>query len=213
MGPDGPLGHIRTSGTTGTPNEWAAPALGVRVHDHYGQTETGRVINNHHDPRLAAPLKPGTMGRPMPGWTVRVLASDRDEPVPPGETGRIAVDLPAGPLAWFGGYDGGVDPGKFSADGRWYFSGEAGHVDDRGDFHFTARDDDVIITAGCKAVESAVVAVPDEVPTPGSFRRRAAEDTEREDPAVRAEATTAARTRPGHIRPAALTRSSAAVPF
>ncbi|GAA5165080.1 AMP-binding protein [Amycolatopsis dongchuanensis] len=132
MGPDGPLGHIRTSGTTGTPNEWAAPALGVRVHDHYGQTETGRVINNHHDPRLAAPLKPGTMGRPMPGWTVRVLASDRDEPVPPGETGRIAVDLPAGPLAWFGGYDGGVDPGKFSADGRWYFSGEAGHVDDRG---------------------------------------------------------------------------------
>ncbi len=82
-----------------------------------------------------------------------------------------------------------------------------------GDFHFTARDDDVIITAGCKAVESAVVAVPDEVPTPGSFRRRAAEDTEREDPAVRAEATTAVRTRPGHIRPAALTRSSAAVPF
>ncbi|MET0338591.1 MAG: AMP-binding protein, partial [Caulobacter sp.] len=51
-------------------NAWAVSALGVAVHDHYGQTETGMLINNHHHPALAAPLKAGCVGRAAPGWKV-----------------------------------------------------------------------------------------------------------------------------------------------
>jgi acetyl-CoA synthetase len=50
-------------------NQWATQALGVPVYDHYGQTETSMLINNHHHPALARPLKPASMGQPMPGWT------------------------------------------------------------------------------------------------------------------------------------------------
>ena len=116
----------------------------------------------------------------MPGWSLRVLYEDRDEIAPAGTVGRIAADLAASPLAWFRGYEG--DPAKsaekFSEDGRWYYTGDVGRVDDEGYFHFSSRDDDVIIMAGYRigpfevesvlithpaVVECAVIAAPDEV--------------------------------------------------
>lgn len=176
---------LRCASSAGEPltpdvNEWAVHGLGVPVHDHYGQTETGMLINNHHHPALRRPLKPGSMGRPMPGWTVRVLREDRDEVAPVGTTGRIAVDTAASPLAWFHGYSGDAAKGaeKFSADGRWYLTGDTGWVDDEGDFFFSARDDDVIIMAGYRigpfdiesvlathpaVTECAAIAAPDEI--------------------------------------------------
>jgi acetyl-CoA synthetase len=122
----------------------------VPVHDHYGQTEHGMLINNHQHPALRRPLKPGSMGQAMPGWTLRVLHNDRDEVAPAGTTGRIAIDTTASPLMWFRGYHGHADTsaGKSSADRRWYFTGDAGSADEDRYFHFAARDDDVIIMAG-----------------------------------------------------------------
>jgi acetyl-CoA synthetase len=161
-------------------NEWARDVLGAPVYDHYGQTETAMLVNNHHHPALRRPLKPGSMGHVMPGWSVQVLDPDRDEPVPPGILGRLAVDTTQSPLNWFTGYHG--DPRtsaeKFSPDGRWYLTGDTGRVDDDGYFSFSSRDDDVIIMAGYRigpfevesvlvthpdVVECAVIAVPDEV--------------------------------------------------
>src|SRR4029079_17266582 len=67
---------------------------------------------------------------------------------------------------------------KFSADGRWYHTGDTSGIDVDGDFHFTARDDDIIIMAGYRigpfevesvlnghpaVLESAAIAVPDEI--------------------------------------------------
>jgi acetyl-CoA synthetase len=177
--------HLRCASSAGEPltpevNEWAEQALGVSVHDHYGQTEAGMLINNHHHPALVEPIKPGSMGKAMPGWTASILHDERDEELPANSPGRVAMDLTASPLAWFKGYEG--DPaktaGKFSIDGRWYLTGDTGLVDEDGFFHFSARDDDVIIMAGYRigpfevesaiathacVAETAVIAVPDEV--------------------------------------------------
>lgn len=176
---------LRRASSAGEPltpevNAWAVGALGLQVHDHYGQTEAGMLINNHHHPDLLEPLRSGSMGRAMPGWSAAVLKPDADEPAGAGEIGRVAMYLPASPLAWFNGY--AADPArsaeKVSNDGRWYLTGDIGRVDEDGYFYFSSRDDDVIIMAGYRigpvdvetvllahpaVLECAAVAVPDEL--------------------------------------------------
>jgi acetyl-CoA synthetase len=177
--------RLRCASSAGEPltpdvNEWAVSALGLAVHDHYGQTETGMLINNHHHPALASPLKLGCIGRPAPGWTVAVLGLEADEPVPAGTVGRLAVEITESPFFWFRGYVG--DPKrsaeKFSSDGRWYYTGDVGRMDADGDIFFASRDDDVILMAGYRigpfevesvimqhanVAECAVLALPDEI--------------------------------------------------
>jgi len=126
----------------------------------------GWWINNHHHGTLRRALKLGSMGRSMPGWKAVILTPDRNDVAVVGETGRVAVDLRNSPLAWFGGYvdDPAAGSEKFSADGRWYFTGDTGRVDADGDYYFCARDDDVIIMAGYRIgpfeVESVLVTHP-----------------------------------------------------
>ncbi len=176
---------LRSASSAGEPltpdvNEWAQTALGVAVHDHYGQTEAGMLINNHHAAAVCKPIKAGSMGQAMPGWRAAILDDDADVEIAPNQIGRVAMDLANSPLSWFEGYDGDAEKTaeKFSADGRWYVTGDTGHVDDEGYFHFSSRDDDVIIMAGYRigpfevestlashpaVAESAAIAVPDEV--------------------------------------------------
>jgi acetyl-CoA synthetase len=175
--------RLRCASAAGEPltpdvNEWAPGALGVAVHDHFGQTEAGMIINNHHAAQLRRPLKPGSMGCAMPGWTAIILRDDADEPAAPGQPGRVAVDLPRSPLAWFTGYldDPERSRSKMSDDGRWYLTGDTGRLDEDGYFRFVSRDDDVILMAGYRigpfdvesvlvshpaVAEAAVVAAPD----------------------------------------------------
>jgi acetyl-CoA synthetase len=176
------LSKASSAGEPLTPevNDWAQAALGVMVHDHYGQTEAGMMINNHHHPALAQPIRTGSMGMAMPGWCAAILEETGGKPVGPGIMGQVAMDLQNSPLGWFSGYNG--DPSrtaeKFSDDGRWYLTGDTGQLDEDGYFHFSARDDDVIIMAGYRigpfevesalathpaAAECAVIAVPDDV--------------------------------------------------
>jgi acetyl-CoA synthetase len=182
--PSVPLG-LRCASSAGEPltpdvNEWAERVLDVTVHDHYGQTEAGMLINNHHHPALRHPTIPGSMGMAMPGWKATVLHADRDEEVGPGQDGRVAMEVADSPLAWFGGYDGdqAKTAEKYAGGGRWYLTGDIGSVDETGYFRFSARDDDVIIMAGYRigpfevesvmvmhpaVAEAAVIAVPDQV--------------------------------------------------
>jgi acetyl-CoA synthetase len=159
---------------------WAERVLGVAIRDHYGQTEHGMaIVNGWHDD-VRRELKPGSMGQPMPGWGAEVLLPDRDEVAPAGTSGRVVIDLPTSPLMWFSAYAGDAEKSaeRYSADGRWYYTGDAGARDADGDFFFSARDDDVIIMAGYRigpfevesvlithpdVVECAVVGVPDEL--------------------------------------------------
>ncbi|MBF6248148.1 AMP-binding protein, partial [Nocardia elegans] len=159
---------------------WSARTLGVPVRDHYGQTEHGMVICNawHDQLNAAAPL--GSMGRQLPGWTCAVLSDTADVEAAPGELGRLAIDTTRSPLMWFLGYLDAPErtAQRFTADGRWYLTGDAGSRDADGFFTFSARDDDVIIMAGYRigpfevesvlvmhddVAEAAVVGLPDEL--------------------------------------------------
>ncbi|MEZ4584779.1 MAG: AMP-binding protein [Gemmatimonadales bacterium] len=188
--------RLRCASSAGEPltpdiNAWAAGALGVTVRDHYGQTETGMLVNSHQHPAVAAPIKDGSMGRPMPGWSLEILELDSDRKAEPGALGRITVERAASPLAWFTGYhvdetapaasqeaSRAATASKLAADGRWYLTGDTGAIDADGDYFFTSRDDDVIIMAGYRigpfevesvlsthpqVVESAAIGVPDEL--------------------------------------------------
>jgi acetyl-CoA synthetase len=175
---------VRRASSAGEPltpdvNEWAPTGLGAAVHDHYGQTETGMVVNNHHHPDLARLVKPGSMGCTMPGFTVSVI-DENATVLGVDQHGRIAIDRMASPLLWFGGYLGDPDrtAEKLTHDGRWYLTGDTGTIDADGDLRFSARDDDVIIMAGYRigpfdiesvlathpaVAECAVIAAPDPI--------------------------------------------------
>jgi len=174
--------QLRRAASAGEPltpevNEWAREALGVVVHDHYGQTELGMCAGNHQHPDVARPIKDGSMGQALPGWTLVVLQEDADEPAPLDTLGRLAVDIPNSPLMTFERYqhERGTSA-KITSDGRWYLTGDAARQDADGDIFFSARDDDVIIMAGYRigpfdvesvlvqheaVAECAVIAVPD----------------------------------------------------
>jgi acetyl-CoA synthetase len=145
---------------------WAQTTFGVPIRDHYGQTELGMVVANAWHPDLICDVKPGSMGTSLPGHNVVVLLDDADEPAPPDTLGRVAVDSTA-PLFAFTGYHN--EPVKtaqrFSADGRWYLTGDIAMRDRDGCFFFSSRDDDVIIMAGYRIgpfdVESVLAAHDD----------------------------------------------------
>ena len=96
-----------------------------------------------------------------------MLREDIGELAAPGELGRVAVDMRRSPTAWFDGYVDAPEATqeKFTGDGRWYLTGDAGRTDDDGHYYFMARDDDVIIMAGYRIgpfdVESIIATHPD----------------------------------------------------
>ncbi|NJP90906.1 AMP-binding protein [Nonomuraea sp. FMUSA5-5] len=146
---------LRRASSAGEPltpdiTAWAPGALGVEVRDHYGQTEHGMMIVNAWHPDLSEPTRPGSMGKPLPGFTAGVV------------DGQVALDVTASPLMWFTGY--ADTPARFTPDGRWYLTGDAGTVDDDGYFFFSSRDDDLILMAGYRIapfdVESVLATHP-----------------------------------------------------
>ncbi|MEU4597030.1 AMP-binding protein [Nocardia sp. NPDC023988] len=181
--PDGvALRRASSAGEPLTPEvvSWSRDALGVAVRDHYGQTEHGMVICHAWHPDLDVEAPAGSMGRQLPGWACTVLAEDADTEAAPGEVGRVAIDTDHSPLLWFLGYldDPERTSARFTADGRWYLTGDVGARDADGFFRFSARDDDVIIMAGyrigpfevesvlvmhAQVAEAAVVGMPDEL--------------------------------------------------
>ncbi len=159
---------------------WGRDAFGVEVRDHYGQTELGMVAGNAWAEGLRQELRPGSMGEALPGWSVNVLGDDSAELAADGEPGRIAINVKKSPFMWFTGYVQAPEKTaeRFSADGTWYLTGDAGRRDGDGYIYFSARDDDVVIMAGYRIgpfdVESvlathqavsevAVLGAPDEI--------------------------------------------------
>lgn len=174
------LRHASSAGEPLTPEvtAWATSALGVEVRDHYGQTEHGMFIANAWAKGLDEPVREGSMGVPLPGWSCAVLNDDVDTVAQPGTQGRVAIDIANSPFMWFEGYLDAPEKtrDRFTADGRWYLTGDAGSTDKDGHFYFSARDDDVIIMAGYRigpfdvesvlvthddVIDAAVVGMPD----------------------------------------------------
>jgi acetyl-CoA synthetase len=127
--------------------DWGEETLGVTVHDTYGQTETGNMVINNYP---TMDLKPGSMGKPLPGIEADVVDPQTGEPMEPGETGEIA-ERPGFPC-FFAEYwnkpDQTADCFVEGPDGKWYLSGDLASKDEEGYFWFEGRADDVIISSG-----------------------------------------------------------------
>ncbi|MEW6454597.1 MAG: acyl-CoA synthetase [Pseudomonadota bacterium] len=122
--------------------EWGKSALGVSINEFYGQTECNLVVGSCAAIGL---VRPGAIGKPIPGHTVAVLDPDGN-PVKPGELGQIAVLRPDPVM--FLEYWGKPDATREKFIGDWMTTGDQGVVDDEGYITFIGRDDDVISSAG-----------------------------------------------------------------
>ncbi len=139
---------------------WEGGTSGLTVYDGYGQTETVNLVANYR----CVPVRPGSMGKPTPGFDVQVVDED-GEPVPDGEEGHIAVRVaPERPVGMFNGYYNDPDATAAAFHGGWYFTGDKGRRDDDGYLWFEGRSDDVITSSAYRIgpfeVESALVEHP-----------------------------------------------------
>ncbi len=175
--------RLRVLSSAGEPlnpdvSTWAKSQLGVPIYDHYGQTEQGMVVNNHHDPICRGPVKAGSMGQSMPGFRAAIVDSNGGE-LPPGSEGELAIDTVNSLLYWFRGYyqDPERTRERFAAGPRYCLTGDTASMDDDGYIYFSGRSDDIISSAGYRigpfevesalmvhpaVAEAAVVGIPDE---------------------------------------------------
>jgi acetyl-CoA synthetase/medium-chain acyl-CoA synthetase len=147
---------------------------GRYIYDGYGQTETVNVLANFR----CLPVKPGSMGKPVPGFHVDIV-DDEGNAVPRDTEGNIAIKIrPSRPLGLFREYLGNPEATRRTEKGAWYLTGDRAMKDGDGYFWFVGRADDIILTSGYRigpfeiesiliehpaVKESAVVASPDEI--------------------------------------------------
>ncbi|WP_227284770.1 MULTISPECIES: AMP-binding protein [Paracoccaceae] len=145
--------------------EWMA-RTGKPMLDGIGATEMLHIfITNRFDDH-----RPACTGRPVTGYEAKVIGSDGQD-LPAGEIGRLAVRGPTGCR-----YLRGARQADYVQDG-WNISGDTFVMDAEGYFHFSARNDDIILSSGyniagpeveaallahAAVAECAVIGVPDE---------------------------------------------------
>ncbi|HDR9807829.1 TPA: acyl-CoA synthetase [Burkholderia cenocepacia] len=156
-------GRLRVVSSAGEPLNpevvrWFHAALGAPIHDHYGQTELGMVVNNHHG--LTHVVHVGSAGFAMPGYRVAVL-DEAGRELGPGEPGNLAIDIARSPLLWFRGYWQQDTP---AIAGGYYRTGDNVELEPDGAVSFIGRADDVITSSGYRIgpfdVESALIEHP-----------------------------------------------------
>ena len=150
------LRHVVSVGEPLNPEAvvWGVEAFGLPIHDTWWQTETGAIMVSNYP---GMPLRPGSMGRPVPGVVAAVLAQGPDGRAAvvdghvrvlgePDQVGELAL-RPGWPSMFRAYLD---DPERYArafADG-WYLTGDLARIDADGYFWFIGRADDVIKSAG-----------------------------------------------------------------
>jgi acetyl-CoA synthetase len=156
-------GQLRVVSSAGEPLNpevirWFDEHLAAPIHDHYGQTELGMVVNNHHG--LEHDIHVGSAGLAMRGHRVCVL-DDEGKELGPNQPGILAVDIAASPLLWFTGYWQQPTP---AIAGGYYRTGDTVELEPDGHISFVGRSDDVITSSGYRIgpfdVESALIEHP-----------------------------------------------------
>ncbi|BCW55789.1 acetate--CoA ligase [Arthrobacter sp. StoSoilB19] len=163
---------------------WGQDVLGLPVHDNWWQTETGGIMIANYP---AMDIRPGSMGRPLPGIEAALVARDADgKPVlrdgqavlvtEPDAMGELAL-RPGWP-SMFRGYLNEEERYRRCFAGGWYLTGDLAKRDGDGYFWFVGRGDDVIKSSGhligpfevesClmehpAVAEAGVIGVPDPV--------------------------------------------------
>jgi len=159
--------HLRHCVSAGEPlnpevfESWKT-ATGLSIYDGYGQTESVVLIGNFRSRDEA--IRPGSMGKPSPGFTIALLNDDLVE-VPVGEEGELAVRVkPERPLGLFREYWRNPQENATRFQGDWYLTGDRARRDEDGFFWFVSRGDDVIKSSGYRIgpfeVESALIEHP-----------------------------------------------------
>jgi acyl-coenzyme A synthetase/AMP-(fatty) acid ligase len=143
------------------------------VLDGYGQTETLMTVTNG----AGMPVRPGSMGRPLPGVDIAVLDVDGNASVGVGH-GELLIGAPSPMLmAGYFGEPGRTEDAYFESSGhKWFRTGDLVDVDDDGYVTYAGRTDDVINSSGYRigpqevenvlmtheaVLEAAVVGLPD----------------------------------------------------
>jgi propionyl-CoA synthetase len=147
---------------------WIFGLLKKPVIDHWWQTETGFAITANFWGFGLLPWKPGSAGRPVPGYDLQAL-DDSGDVLPQGSdsVGHLAIRLPlppaCAPTLW--GDDARFRESYLADFPGWYRTGDAGRIDDDGDVWVMGRTDDVINVAGHRlstgAMEEVLAAHPD----------------------------------------------------
>jgi acetyl-CoA synthetase len=125
---------------------WGVEAFGLPIHDNWWQTETGGIMIANY---AAMDIRPGSMGKPMPGIDAAVVEHDGDAVTvidEPGVEGELA--LKAGWPSMFRGYLHEEERYRKCFVGDWYLTGDLARRDADGYFWFVGRADDVIKSAG-----------------------------------------------------------------
>jgi acetyl-CoA synthetase len=133
---------------------WADKELGVPVHDNWWQTETGGIMIANY---ASMDIRPGSMGRPLPGVDATVLERDQQDHIvlrhdgtaveaDVGRDGELAL-RPGWP-SMFRAYLGDDERYRACFAGGWYLTGDLVRRDADGYFWFLGRRDDVIKSAG-----------------------------------------------------------------
>jgi acetyl-CoA synthetase len=152
-------------------------AWGLTIRDGFGQTETTAQIGN----TPGSALKPGSMGRPLPGVPVVLLDPATERVVEGVGEGEICLDLdgPSGrPVNLMTGYQGDEDRNTAAMAGGFYHTGDVATRDEDGYITYVGRTDDVFKASDYKispfelesvlvehpaVAEAAVVPAPDPV--------------------------------------------------
>ncbi|NLT36819.1 MAG: acetate--CoA ligase [Methanomassiliicoccus sp.] len=138
---------------------WGNKVLERRIHDTWFQTETGAIMISNY-PCMA--IKPGSMGKPIPGVQVGIVDEEGNE-VEPGQEGFLAI-RPGWPSMMLGIWRNTSRFKEYFNVPGWYISGDQAYKDNEGYFWFLGRADDVIKTSGERLgpfeVESALIEHP-----------------------------------------------------
>ncbi len=154
---------------------WGQEVYGMPILDNWWQTETGGIMIANFP---ALPVKPGSMGLPIPGVEAAIVERRAGgvEPLPPGRVGELAL-APGWP-SMFRGYLGQEERYRSCFAGGWYLTGDLARRDEDGYYWFVGRGDDVIKSAGHligpfevesvllehpAVAEAAVIGVPDPI--------------------------------------------------
>jgi acetyl-CoA synthetase len=145
------LGSLRFISSVGEPLNpeavvWGQEAFGLPIHDNWWQTETGGIMIANY---CAMEVRPGSMGRPLPGIEAAIVQRQKDgsvAQVKPEQVGELAL-RPGWPSMFRAYLHEEERYRKCFADG-WYLTGDLARQDGDGYFWFVGRADDVIKSAG-----------------------------------------------------------------
>jgi acetyl-CoA synthetase len=141
---------------------WFKTQFGIPVFDYYGLTESYPICGNF--PMVE--IRPGSMGKPLPGWEMTLLDPVSEEPVPKSEAGEICLKARSNPHYPIGYWNRPQDTEEVFG-GEWFHTKDMARRDDDGYIWYEGRADDVIISAGYRIgpfeVESAIVELPEVV--------------------------------------------------